>query len=202
MGQNNYPETLTEAQNILVNYRQNTVGRNGNNNPRRSVGDGVMFAQNGNSENKSNGQRRGRHNIKCYRCGKMGHYSYENMCNPVDVAAYEQQRGNNEQDSNSTAGPNNQSHARKTGDFPEQPTEGINCVHFTETPGVLDHDTIDMYDEEPYYGLMCCRRGVAVSGNTASICYDNILSQSKGKINKDWLLWIRRPRAWLPTLDA
>jgi hypothetical protein len=86
MGQNNYPITLTQAYNLLVNWQQD---------PRNMVhygagpNDGVVFAHHGDEEEQTDEEggtgttlvqdtpRRGKGHITCFNCKKKGHYKSE-----------------------------------------------------------------------------------------------------------------------------
>jgi hypothetical protein len=83
MGQDNYPRTLNQAYNLLVNWQQD---------PRNMIqygagpNDGIVFAHRGEQDDQSDGEegtvlaqeapRRGRNisHITCFKCKKKGHY--------------------------------------------------------------------------------------------------------------------------------
>eukprot|EP00536_Pseudo-nitzschia_multiseries_P000097 jgi/Psemu1/282088/fgenesh1_pg.2_\ len=78
VGQNNYPTTLAEAHNILINFQQDPM-----NNKRHGAGR-IACAQNSGELSP-----RSRGNIICYGCGQKGHYQWENKCVKADVKEHQ-----------------------------------------------------------------------------------------------------------------
>ncbi|MHA7927606.1 MAG: reverse transcriptase domain-containing protein, partial [Marinobacter sp.] len=79
-GQKNYPKTITDAYNLLVNWRNpNYVPHKGG----TATGE-LAFVQDGHAVDgdgytlvQKNGKPRDKANVICYNCGKKGHYSNE-----------------------------------------------------------------------------------------------------------------------------
>jgi hypothetical protein len=71
-GNDTYPKTMTDALNLLVNYKERSDGRVGK-------GVGVSFTNVGDEkEQKTNKkQKRNKDHITCWHCDKKGHYSNE-----------------------------------------------------------------------------------------------------------------------------
>ena len=67
-GHNNYPATVSEAYNLLTNWKQDRAGW------RAPSADGVAFA---NIDNKGGKAPRDKSHITCHRCDKKGHYASE-----------------------------------------------------------------------------------------------------------------------------
>ncbi len=70
-GNNDYPETPTDAYNLLVNYRSYI-------NNKRTVGQGgldhVAFLADGKRQKQEGGESRYFPHIKCFNCNQFGHY--------------------------------------------------------------------------------------------------------------------------------
>ena len=172
VGQDNYPKDLSDAQKLLLNYKNDPkLSRSTTGN------DGIAFAQQGQP-----GQQRepDKSRITCYRCGKKGHYTYDNVCKQVDIDAHRKER-----DGITEAKP-----AAKT--EPEAPTTATNQA----SAQMFNLGMMESFDDEPYQ-LMFCTMGEehktafahrGANKKKADINYNNVLSQAKGKIDKDWLL--------------
>ena len=63
---NTYPKTVTEAYNLLINYK------NTNWNFSKETGEGLQFTQAG-----KGGKPKDKSKVKCYNCGEYGHYAPE-----------------------------------------------------------------------------------------------------------------------------
>ena len=172
VGQDNYPKDLADAQKLLLNYKNDPkLSRSTTGN------DGIAFAQQGQSGQREPDKSR----ITCYRCGKKGHYTYDNVCKQADVDANRKER-----DGNTEVTP-----ATKT-----EPAETPGTATSQVSAQMLNLGLMDSFDDAPYQ-LMFCTMGEphketfthrGANKKKADINYNNVLSQAKGKIDKDWLL--------------
>ena len=89
VGYNKYPNNLTEAHKLLINYKHVQKGGIHSRNKTTVSNNGVAFAQDVNTRCTKD-----KSNITCYQCGKTGHYAYKDICNPVNVEQYKRAEEN------------------------------------------------------------------------------------------------------------
>ena len=119
--------------------------------------------------------------ITCYRCGKKGHYTYTNVCKHADVDSIQKELEGNTETTPAT----------KT-----EPTETPGTAANQASAQMFNLGMMQSFDDAPYQ-LMFCTMGEehkevfthrGANKKKEDINYNNVLSQAKGKIDKDWLL--------------
>ena len=170
MKQRNYPQTVAEAQTLLNGFRAET------NKTHPHQGSGLAFAQGG-AEGSDYSK------MTCWKCGKKGHLSWEGKCKQEDIDAHQaaKQKTNGTEDTeghlHTTDGETEQQ------ETPEDTQSADACLHFAIGTDI-GADSI----EEDLYAPMFMNCTVGKAG-APFIDYDStVLSQTKERINPDWIL--------------